>query len=370
MKLILQCSAWLLVAAALHAGAAADDTKPATSPAPGGELTINDLLPDKAVARGKGFEIKRSQLDEAVVNTRANASARGQDIPPNEMPLLELRSLQYLIRVQLLNGVASADDKAKGQAESDKAFEDLKKRTGDDAALARKFKNAGMTPDSFRKGLAEEATAQSVLAARVNVTGDDVKKFYDDNPDKFERPEQARLQFIIMAASDPASGSPLTEGQKAAKKKELSDIRDRALKGEDFARLARDYSENPSARQSGTETVIARGMMNVPAVLETAAFALQTNQVSDLITTDAGYYVLKLLEKMPAGKITLDEARPDIRNYLEGNAIQKMLPAYEAQLRKDAGVEILDPKLKTLEDNLPPPGLAPDTSRKPAGSTN
>jgi parvulin-like peptidyl-prolyl isomerase len=369
MKLILKCAGWLLVAAALNAGAASPDPKPAATGDAGSNLTVESILGDKVVAKGNGFEIRRSQLDQAVVNSRANATARGQDIPANELPILELRSLQYLIQIQLLNNIATADDKAKGQAESDKAYDNLKKQSVSEDVMIRKFKAAGMTPESFRKGLAEEETARIVLASKVNVTSADLKKFYDDNPDKFERPEQARLQFIIMGASDPG-GSPLTEGQKAEKKKSLADIRDRALKGEDFAKLARDYSENPSAKQAGNETVIARGLPQLPVTLENAAFSLKTNQVSDIIPTEAGFYLLKLLEKLPAGKVTLEEASPDIRNYLEGIAIRKILPATEAQLRKDANVEIVDTKLKTLEDNLPPPGLAPDDSGKPPTGTN
>ena len=102
---------------------------------------------------------------------------------------------------------------------------------------------------------------------------------------------------------------------------------------------------------------------------ETTAFSLQTNQVSDIITTDYGFHILKLMEKIPAGKATLDEASRDIRDYLESQAVQKMLPAFEAQLRKDANVEILDTKIKTLEDNLPPAGLVPDSSGKTPSAT-
>jgi len=91
---------------------------------------------------------------------------------------------------------------------------------------------------------------------------------------------------------------------------------------------------------------------------ETAAFGLKTNQVSDIVTTQFGYHIIKLSEKIPAGKVPFDKASAKIKEYLTQQKLSKEIPPYMAKLRKEANVEILDERLKALEssDFSPLPG--------------
>ena len=77
----------------------------------------------------------------------------------------------------------------------------------------------------------------------------------------------------------------------------------RARAGEDFAKLAKEYSEDPGSKDKGGEYKFPRGQM-VPE-FEAAAFSLKTNQVSDIVTTSFGYHIIKLSEKIPAQKVEL-----------------------------------------------------------------
>src|SRR5262245_59969953 len=79
---------------------------------------------------------------------------------------------------------------------------------------------------------------------------------------------------------------------------------------------------------------------------ETAAFALKTNEVSDIVTTQYGYHIIKLSERLPAQKVALDKVSPRIKNYLMQQELAKLAPDYMAKIRKEAEVEILDEKLK------------------------
>ena len=67
------------------------------------------------VAKGKGVEVKRSQLDDAMVSIKSAFSARGQDLPPDEMHRLEQQVLDRLIQIQILLGKATDSDKAAGK---------------------------------------------------------------------------------------------------------------------------------------------------------------------------------------------------------------------------------------------------------------
>src|SRR3954470_12587427 len=75
----------------------------AAAPAvPAAPVKSADLFEDKVIAKGKGFEIKRSQLDDTVTSIRSTAIARGQSIPPEQMAMMEQQVMERLIQIQLL----------------------------------------------------------------------------------------------------------------------------------------------------------------------------------------------------------------------------------------------------------------------------
>jgi peptidyl-prolyl cis-trans isomerase C len=370
MKSFLKISGCLIAMTALTAAAATPDSQSAASSAP--TPSIDELLPDTVVAKGNGFEIKRSSLDKIVLNYQVNAKAHGQEIPPEQLPLLERQALDNLLLVKLLNGVATPEQKAKAADEAGTNYTEMKKQFPTEELMVRQFKASGLTPEQVRSNLTEQATAQIVMASKVNVTDADVKKFYDDNPSQMEEPEKVRVGFITMGGPDTLTGTPLSDDQKAAKKKQIEAVLVRARKGEDFEKLAKENSEDPASKEHSGEITLVHGMRGLPPEFETVAFALETNQVSDVITTQFGYHIIKMKERIPAKTATLAEASPDIRRYLEAAAAKKMLPEYFAALKKDADVEILDPKLKEAE--MPPTGqsgavdMVPNVTKPAAGT--
>ena len=342
--LLLAASAWTFPqpgrAAEPSAAETAAQPTPATKPA--------DLFPDTAVAKGKNFEIKRSQLDDAVTSIKATAVARGQQIPPEQLVMMEQQVLERLIQIQLLLAKATDADKAKGQETSVKRFDNVKTRAGSDEALNRQLKSVGMTQEQLRAKMLEEATAEAVLERelKINVSDEEVKKFYEENPARFEQPEMVRVNHILLMTRNSTNNTELTETQKTAKHKEMEGILKRARDGEDFTKLAREYSEDAASKEKGGEYTFPRGQM-VPE-FEAAAFSLNTNQVSDIVTTQFGYHIIKLSEKIPARKTELAKVNQDIKDYLKGQAVQKELPQYMEKVKKEAGVEIVDAKLRPV----------------------
>ncbi len=323
--------------------APAATTNAATTPA----MKLDELLPDDTVAKGKGFEIKRSQLDQTIVSIRSSIAAQGKNITPEQMPVVEVQCLDRLILVQILYGKATDAEKAKGKTEADRRLEMFQRR-GD--VLQRQLKALGMTQEALYKNWAQEATFQEVLRDQVTVTDDQVKKYYDENPDRFQQPDLVRVSHILFLTTDPKTGMPISDDEKLAKKKKADDVAIRAKAGEDFSKLVKDYSEDTAAKDDGGEIKFARETPSIPPEFISTAFALQTNQVSGVVDSQIGYHIIKLSEKIPAKKVELSEVAPKIREYLQNMEVEKMLPKYSLQLKKEAGVEILDEKLKALED--------------------
>jgi parvulin-like peptidyl-prolyl isomerase len=347
MKSILKISLSLLAAGAFTASAATDTVLAASSNA---TPSLSDLLPDVIVAKGNGFEIRQSQLDRAVLNAKENAAQNGQQVSPEMMPTLEKQALDDMMLMKLLNGVATDEQKQEGRLKAETNFTEFKKQWPTEDLMVAKLKGAGMTPEALQSNLTEQATAETVLLGRVKVTPDDIKKFYDDHPSDMKEDEEAEIAFITMGGPDPVTRTPLAEDQKAAKKKEIEGVRDRARNGEDFSKLVHDYSEDTASKPQDGKITLIRGMQGIPPEFETAAFSLKTNEVSDVIVTPYGFHIIKLISHTPERNMTLEEATPHVQRYLQALDIRKMLPEYFVELKKGANVEILDPKLKAMDD--------------------
>ncbi|MCX6923928.1 MAG: peptidylprolyl isomerase [Verrucomicrobia bacterium] len=349
----------LLMAAALQVRGAAPDRPAPTNAtaAPKPAVKTADLFGNKVVAKGKNVEVTRGQLDDEVIRLKAQAAARNQNIPPEQMGQMERQILEQLIQVQLLQAKATPADKVAGKALAEKRLAEATTRLGSEDALNRQLKLMGATREEVLAKWTESATAETVLKRelKVNITDADAKKYFDDNPARFEEPEMVRASHILLMTTDPKTNAELSDEQKAAKRKQMEGLLKRARAGEDFAKLAKDYSEDPGSKDKGGEYKFPRNQM-VPE-FEAAAFSLNTNQVSDIVTTRFGYHIIKLSEKIPAKKVEYDKAASDIKEGLTQQALQKQFPEYLAKLKADAGVEILDEKLKAQE--LPDPSGAP-----------
>ena len=346
-----------VLAAAVCAAPAATPTN--TAPAkPVDKMT--ELFGDPVIAKGPGFEIKRSEFDSAMIGIRSATAARGQPIPTDYMPIMERKVLEQLIQIQVLLRKATDADKTAAGAEADARMANMLKAAGSQEMFNLQLKSVGLTPAEMRARLADEAAAEAVLERemKVNVSDADVKKYYDDYPSRFEQPERVRVAQIFKANRDTATGQPLTDAEKEAKHKELEGILKRARGGEDFAKLARELSDDTNASKTGGEIPpFPRDSMLRTPEFEAAAFSLGTNQVSDIVTTQFGYHIIKLLEKIPARKVPLSTIADDLKENLRQQEMLKLMPEFTKKLMSENKIEILDEKLKAV--TVPTTGLSP-----------
>jgi peptidyl-prolyl cis-trans isomerase C len=364
----------LLCAAALIQPLVAAETK--TFPAAAEPVaTSAKQSPDTVIAKGKAVEVNRRQLDAAVSEFKSNASAQGKTVGPEETAMLETGMLDRLIQTQILLSKATDAEKSKAKAEAAERIQEAKTNAPSEEAFNAQLKSMGATVDQLVQTMSEQVAAEAVILRelKIDVSDAEIKKFYDDtnNTAKFEEPEMVRASHILLMTQDPKTGQEISKADKEAKHKTMEGLLKRARAGEDFAKLAKEFSEDPGSKDKGGEYTFPRGQM-VPA-FETAAFALKTNEVSDVITTQFGYHIIKLSEHLPAQKVALDKVSPRIKNYLKQQELAKLAPEYMAKIRKEANVEILDEKLKAQEapaDAFPgarPPAKAKSGSESPKG---
>lgn len=372
MKLIAKTLVLLCAAAPLVLFGAANPAGQTNNSSAKPLLNPDDLFTNEVIAKGKGVSVTRADLDQEMVGIKANAAAQGQQIPPQAMQTIQSRVLQQIIGVQLLDNEATAADKATAKTNVDDNLKKIQDRAGSEEALNRQLTLLGVSRQDFIDKLTKQAIAETVLKRElnVNITDDQAKKYYDDNPAKFERPEEVHVAHILLSTRDQSTGKELSDDQKAAKKKQMEDILKRARAGEDFGKLVKEYSEDPGSKGKGGEYTFARGQM-VPE-FEAAAFSLETNQISDIVTTDYGYHIIKLLNKIPAKKLEFSEVKDDLKDALANQEIQKQVPGFLQKLEKKADVQILDPSLKPVEtaDESPEDAAPAATVEPPQTGTN
>jgi peptidyl-prolyl cis-trans isomerase D len=149
-------------------------------------------------------------------------------------------------------------------------------------------------------------------AAGSQVSDVEIRNFYDQNRYRFETPDRVHPSHILFLTINPDTGQPLAEAEKAAKKTLANEVLAKVKAGEDFATLARQYSEDPGTKEEGGDLGwVSRGQMGT-AAFEDPTFALQPGQVSDVVETEFGFHVIKMNERESAQRRPLEEVREEI----------------------------------------------------------
>jgi parvulin-like peptidyl-prolyl isomerase len=156
--------------------------------------------------------------------------------------------------------------------------------------------------------------------------------------------EQVHARHILLGVLDtkgqPSGWDNASGEDKAAVRTKMEDIRKQIKGGADFAQMAEKHSmDKGSAVRGGDLDFFARGQM-VPA-FEKAAFSLSEGQISDIVETQFGLHLIKVVEKKGATKLRFDQAENDLREYLFRSSQQNAFEEYVAELRKSSDIKVL-----------------------------
>jgi peptidyl-prolyl cis-trans isomerase D len=167
------------------------------------------------------------------------------------------------------------------------------------------------------------------MRAKVVVPSADIERAYNSNIEQYSTPEQVRASHILLK----------TDGKDdAAVKTAAEDVLKQVKAGGDFAALAKKYSEDEaSAKNGGDLDYFGKGKM-VPE-FDQVAFTLEPGQVSDLVKTQYGYHVIKVVDKKPATTRPLGDVRQQLNDQLAHERAQ----AQAADLAENLGKQISKP---------------------------
>ena len=205
----------------------------------------------------------------------------------------------------------------------------------------------------------------SDIGARITIEDDEITSYYDSHLTDYQIPEKRHARHILFRATpEDSEENHQNQQQKAA------EVLEKARGGEDFATLAQQYSEGPTAETGGDLGFFSRGQM--VKEFDDTVFNLQENEISDLVKTDFGYHIIKLEEIQPGGVTSVEQARENIIASLQLEkakpmALQLANSAYEeiigagsleAYLSKTPDAVVV--KTDFFSRSAPPPGLSAD----------
>jgi parvulin-like peptidyl-prolyl isomerase len=255
--------------------------------------------------------------------------------------LKELRNeaMDLIVEQEVVAQAAGKEGIAPDSVELDEYVEELRSAFNTDLQFQMKLEGDGFTEASFRRHVGRMLAAK-VYLDRIRIDAADVrdaevKRFYEENPERLRLPEQVRVRHILI------TWKPMgTQDDRGAVRKQMQPILERARAGEDFAALAREFSEDSATRGNGGDTgFFARGAM-VPE-FETVAFSLEPGEISEPLDTTFGVHILKLEERQASKLVPYDEIRDYLREHLSEQKMEAAVRKKIDELLAAADVEVL-----------------------------
>ena len=219
----------------------------------------------------------------------------------------------------------------------DASIEEIKKQNNiDDNQLRDALRAQGMSMATYRSDLKRQLLRFRVLniavGSRVNVSDEEVKAYYERHM-KGSANVQVRASHIFVAIPDGADMAVVAEKQAHAKK-----ILERA-QGEDFAKLARELSDDAATRAEGGDLGFF-GKDMLPKPIEELVFAMKVGEVRGPVRADRGFHVIKLVDRKTKDAKPLEQVKDDIRMQLRAKDMERQTKIYLAELRKKTLVDI------------------------------
>jgi peptidyl-prolyl cis-trans isomerase C len=181
--------------------------------------------------------------------------------------------------------------------------------------------------------LANEYLKQEI-AQKVTVSDDELKSYYDSHKDEFKTQDMIKARHILVRVDSSASDD---EKKKAKERIELylKKIED----GEDFAKLASDFSDDPGSKAKGGDLgFFPRGRMVKP--FEDAAFSLKPGETSGIVETQFGFHIIKVEERKDSSVESFDVVKERLKQKLSQDRTRKELTDFIDKAMKDSKTEI------------------------------
>lgn len=301
---------------------------------------------DDIVARVNGKEIATAELEKQFLN-RTNAE---QPPSADEGTDLKLQLLNQMINDRILLEMAGQAGLTASDAEVDVKFNEFKSQY-----TAEQFQNVlkqqklsvDEVKNEMRKSITIDKLVNKEITSKISVSEAEIKAFYEKNKESFNLPETYHIAHILVTpVADPEINNLKKDDAKTldeARQKVSRLLRD-IQGGQDFATVARDYSEDPSSAPAGGDLNFQslENLNNSDPKLAQAVKKLKTGETfPQAVDTRFGFHIIKLLDRDAGGQKDLSDPRvqAQVRQVIFNRKDQTLKAAFSETARNKAKVE-------------------------------
>lgn len=317
----------------------------AVSPISGALAAEKKAAPAKAAENGKALPnpvarvnnvpIAAADLQKAIKAFKS--SPQGAQVPADKEKEVQQFLLNQLISGELMYQIAKTTELKDREARVDENLGKLKSRFTKEEDFQKALKEQGITEKELRelvrRNVVIDAYIEKTIVPKQTVTEADAKAFYDKNPETFTQPEQVRASHILISV-DPKA----TDADKKKARAKIDALLKQARAGIDFAKLAQESSSCPSSKQGGDLGYFGKGQMVKP--FEDTAFAMKPGEISDVVETQFGYHIIKLIEKKAPSKVSFADVKSRIEESLKRRKVGEAVNATLEAAKKKAKIEV------------------------------
>jgi len=292
--------------------------------------------PAGQIARVNDTAVLRQDLDREMKLVSLKLARQGRPVDAEQLKRYEGQIRDTLInRTLLLQQAQSMGIDVKDSLVA-KALDEFKAAFNEEKAYQNTLTGMGFTEEmlkgQIKNGLTIKALIDKEVLQKVSVSDQQVRAFYDGNPNLFRKPEQVKASHILVQV--PADADEAKQAEALAT---IQALKVRIDNGEDFATLAMENSDGPSKTKGGDLGFFSREQM-VPPFSE-AAFALQPGQTSDVVKTRFGYHLIRVTERQAEQTMAFNDVKEAISARLRQEQEGKKIDAYLEKLKEHADIK-------------------------------
>jgi len=265
----------------------------------------------------------------------------GQDIPPGERDRIAAEARKALLDRLIADLLLRQEAKRLGITVRDEEVnltiqESLNRRKMSVEDLQQALIKEGSSYEKYREStrndLIKMRIMQREIRPRVSVTNDEIGAFYQEHRDEYEG--KLRVRLLMIALPVPNNSSPAVKEEQRIK---AHTVLQRIRAGEPFEALANEFATGP-ARTGGDIGYVEKGSMS-PAI-EEVAFGLKPGEISDVIETPQGFYIIRALDRRGGGSLTVKATREDVEERIYREKMEKKFAEWMVEKRQKAHIEI------------------------------
>ena len=294
------------------------------------------LGPDKVtlLVEGKGLAITAAEVIQAIQDNLGTRTAELKSVDAGQLKnIIEQGATQLAERKLLLAAAAGAKTVVPAE-EVDKALQAQYAQAGGEPAFLEALKSAEISIDHVKKSVQETLVInkylEGIAAGKAKVAEEDIRKAYQEET---AGDKTASVRHILLLTQGK------TEAEKAEARKKIEDILVKAKAGEDFAALAKQFSEDPGSKDNGgLYENFGRGQMVKP--FEDAAFSVPVGQISGVVETSYGYHIIQVVDRKKETR-PFEEIRGEIESRLQEGKQGSVVVDHIKSLKDKAGFKLI-----------------------------